>query len=355
MARDLATLGWEPFFAEQLRGDDARLSPARVIAEQRGAYRILGADDVETWAVVPGRLRRLADPLGLPAVGDWVLVRRRVNDTRAMIERVLDRRSAFTRRAAGQDVPQVVAANVDVVLIVTSMNRDLNPRRLERYLTLAWNSGAAPAIVLSKADLCSDSAPILAEVAKVAPEVPLHVVSAVDGRGLAELEAYVGPGRTAVLLGSSGVGKSTLVNALAGREIQAVGETLPDDRGRHTTTSRQLVFLPSGGMIIDTPGMREVGLVGDEEGLERAFGDVVEIAARCRFRDCRHQTEPGCALREALASGALSRERWESYLKLQQELSLQATLADQDEARRARSRGRRPRPGLNPAPPHRRR
>ncbi|MEW6271749.1 MAG: ribosome small subunit-dependent GTPase A [Thermodesulfobacteriota bacterium] len=340
MARDLATLGWDPFFAEQLR-DDAGAGPARVVAEQRGAYRILGADDVESWAAVPGRLRREAGSLGMPAVGDWVLARRHAGAARATIERVLDRRSAFTRRAAGQDAPQVVAANVDVVLIVTSMNRDFNPRRLERYLTLAWNSGATPAIVLSKADLCTEQQQVVADVAAVAPDVPVHVASARDGRGLAELEAYVRPGRTAVLLGSSGVGKSTLVNALAGRELQAVADTLADDRGRHTTTSRQLLFLPSGGMIIDTPGMREVGLVGDEEGLERAFGDVTAIAARCRFSDCRHDTEPGCAVVAALASGELPPERWESYAKLQRELAFQATLADQDEARRAKARGKR--------------
>jgi ribosome biogenesis GTPase len=338
LSRDLTALGWDSFVAEQVR-DAAGGLPARVVAEHRGAYRILGERE-EAWAVLPGRLRREAGPLGVPAVGDWVVARRRSAD-RVTIERVLERRSAFTRRAAGQDAPQVVAANVDVVLIVTSMNRELNPRRLERYLTLAWNSGATPAVVLSKADLCAEPEDILAAVSAVVGDVPVHVVSARDGRGLDELVTLVGPGRTAVLLGSSGVGKSTLVNALSGRDVQAVGDTLSDDRGRHTTTTRQLLFLPRGGMIIDTPGMREVGLVGDEEGLERAFADVTAIAARCRFSDCRHETEPGCAVREALATGELPAERWESYLKLQRELAFQATLTDQALARGAKARAKR--------------
>jgi len=337
LARDLTALGWDAFFAAQ--ADDGAAA-ARVVAEQRGAYRVLGTGD-EAWAAAGGRLRRDAGALGLPAVGDWVVARSRPGAERATIERVLQRRSAFTRRAAGQDVPQVVAANVDVVLVVTSMNRDFNPRRLERYLTLAWNSGAAPAVMLSKADLCDEPDEVLAAVAAVAPGVPVHVVSARSGRGLDEVSAYVGAGRTAVLLGSSGVGKSTLVNALSGSDVQAVQETLTDDRGRHTTTTRQMLFLPSGGMIIDTPGMREVGMVADDEGLERAFGDVAEVAARCRFGDCRHEGEPGCAVAEALAGGELPAERWESYLKLQREIAFQATLSDAEEARRAKSRVKR--------------
>ncbi len=356
MRRDLEELGWDETFAAEAAGADPRLFPARVIAEQRGAFRILGPDG-ELWASPRGRVRRAAvDPADLPAVGDWVLARLRPEGEWATIERVLPRRSAFVRRAAGQDAPQVVAANVDVVLIVTSLNRELNLRRLERYLTLAWNSGATPAIVLSKADLCPDPGPMRAEVERVAGGAPVHVVSALDERGLDELRAYLTRGRTAVLLGSSGVGKSTLVNALAGEPVQEVGETLPDDRGRHTTTSRQMVFLPGGGMIIDTPGMREVGLVGDEEGLERVFEDVATVAERCRFADCRHAGEPGCAVAAALASGELLAERWASYLKLKEELALQAGRDEALAARQARARGRRPpfRP-LGPRPPQRRR
>lgn len=353
MRRDLEELGWDETLA-RAAGAAPGLFPARVVAEQRGAYRVLGAGG-ELWASPRGRARRaMVDPADLPAVGDWVLARLRPEGDRATIERVLPRRSAFVRRAAGQDAPQVVAANVDVVLIVTSLNRELNLRRLERYLTLAWNSGATPAIVLSKADLCADPGPMRAEVERVTGGVPVHVVSALDGRGLEELRGYLTRGRTAVLLGSSGVGKSTLVNALAGTPVQQVGETLDDDRGRHTTTSRQMVFVPGGGMIIDTPGMREVGLVGDEEGLARAFEDVAAVAARCRFTDCRHAGEPGCAVAAALASGELPAERWASYVKLKRELELQA-VRDDALARHARARGRRPPRPLAPRAPQRRR
>jgi ribosome biogenesis GTPase len=337
LARTLEDLGWDETFARHAAEAEPGLLPARVIAEQRGAYRVLGADG-ERWAAPAGRLRRAAGPGALPAVGDWVLARRAPDGDRATIQRVLPRRSAFSRRAAGQDAAQVVAANVDVVLIVTSLNRELSARRLERYLTLAWNSGAVPAVVLSKADLCPDPAAVVAELAPVARGVPLHVTSVRDGRGLDELRAHLAPGRTLVLLGSSGVGKSTLVNALAGSAVQEVQDTLADDRGRHTTTSRQMVFVPGGGMIVDTPGMREVGLVGDEDALARAFDDVAELAARCRFADCRHAGEPGCAVREALDGGALPADRWESYVKLQRELALQgergdALLAQQSKAR----------------------
>jgi len=340
LGRDLAELGWDERFAAEAEGAPGDAFPARVVAEQRGAYRIAGAGG-ELWASPAGRVRRAATgATELPAVGDWVLARARPEGDRATILRVLPRRSAFARRAAGRDTAQVVAANVDLVLIVTSLNRELNVRRLERYLTLAWNSGAAPAIVLSKADLCADPAPAVEEVARVARGVPLHVTSVRDGRGLDALRAHIAPGRTLVLLGSSGVGKSTLVNVIAGSAVQEVGDTLADDRGRHTTTTRQMIFVPGGGMIIDTPGMREVGLVGDEDALARAFDDVADVAARCRFSDCRHAGEPGCAVADSLATGALPAERWESYVKLRQELALQAERDDPLLARAAKARTR---------------
>jgi ribosome biogenesis GTPase len=327
VAPTLDSLGWSPFFAGQLEPGEPGVLPARVVAEHRGAYRIVGAGAAdEGWAVAPPRLRRSADgPLGLPAVGDWLAVRTAPGDERASIERVLRRRSAFLRRAAGSRGAQVVAANVDVVFVVSSLNRELNPRRLERYLTLAWNSGAPPVVVLSKADLCADVAAQRDAVARIALGAPVHVVSAHAGSGLDGLRGHLGPGRTAVLLGSSGVGKSTLVNVLGGSAVQEVRATLADDRGVHTTTARQLLFLPGGGMLIDTPGMREVGLVGGEDGLARAFADVAELAAACRFGDCRHESDPGCAVRDALADGALPSERWDSYRKLQREIGLQPT------------------------------
>jgi ribosome biogenesis GTPase len=340
LERSRTELGWNDFFAAQVAGEEPAPRLARVVAEHRGAYRVAG-DVEETWAVVPGRLRRAAaDATELPAVGDWVLLDPEGDPQRARIVRLLRRFSAFTRKAAGQDAPQVVAANVDVVFVVSSLNRDLNPRRLERYLTLAWNSGAQPAVVLTKADLCDDVDARRAEVERIALDLPVHVVCALRGDGLDALRAQLGPGRTGVLLGSSGVGKSTLVNALAGRELQEVRATLEDDRGVHTTTARQLLFLDGGGMLIDTPGMREVGLVGDEDALDRAFGDVAAVLATCRFTDCRHEEDPGCAVGPALASGALPAERWESYRKLQRELAFQATRDDPQRAREQRGRTR---------------
>lgn len=337
LQRTLEDLGWDAFFADQLTGEDAAFLPARVVAEHRGAYRVVG-ERPEEWAVVPGRLRRAAsDATALPAVGDWVLVQPPSSEGgQTTIRRVLGRRSAFTRRAAGQDTAQVVAANVDEVFVVTSLNRDLSPRRLERYLTLAWNSGAAPAVVLTKADLCDDPDVRREAVAAISLDLPVHVVSARAGTGLDALRAALGTGRTGVLLGSSGVGKSTLVNALAGRELQEVRATMEDDRGVHTTTARQLLFLDGGGMLIDTPGMREVGLVGALDALDRAFADVAAVAAACRFTDCRHEEDPDCAVTAALADGTLPADRWESYVKLQGELALQATRDDPDRARGAK-------------------
>lgn len=333
LARTLEDLGWDPLFADPAASDDPELFHARVVAEHRGAYRIAGVDG-ELWGVVAGRARRAARAAqGLPAVGDWVAARPLPDPERAAIERVLPRRSAFTRKAAGQDAAQVVVANVDVVLIVSSANRDFNARRLERYLTLAWNSGALPVVVLSKADLCPDPGALVAEVERIAVGVAVLLVSAHDGTGLESVRTHVARGRTAVLLGSSGVGKSTLVNVLGGREVQEVRATLADDRGVHTTTARQLHLLHDGGMIIDTPGMREVGLVGDGDGLDRAFGEVSEILAACRFSDCGHGADPGCAVTAALASGALPADRWESYLKLQREIAFQATRDDPGHAR----------------------
>lgn len=338
LQRTLEELGWDDFFAGQVGDEDAAFPPARVVAEHRGAYRVTG-ERPEEWAVLPGRLRRAAgDATALPAVGDWLLVQPATGaGGQTTIRRVLDRRSAFTRKAAGQDAPQVVAANVDLVFVVTSLNRDLNPRRLERYLTLAWNSGAEPAVVLTKADLCEDADARRAAVEAIALDLPVHVVSARSGTGLGALAVALGPGRTGVLLGSSGVGKSTLVNALAGRELQEVRATLDDDRGVHTTTARQLLFVDGGGMLIDTPGMREVGLVGEIDALDRAFADVAAVAAACRFTDCRHEEDPDCAVAAALADGTLSADRWESYRKLQRELAFQATREDPERARAARA------------------
>ncbi|HLY81177.1 MAG TPA: ribosome small subunit-dependent GTPase A, partial [Caulobacteraceae bacterium] len=254
---------------------------------------------------------------------------------------VLPRRTAFVRRAADSvTAEQVVAANVDLALLVASMNADLNPRRLERYLATAWQSGAKPVVVLTKADLAEDPEGDIADAESVAFGTPVLPVSAVTGEGMAALAAWLKPGETAVLVGSSGVGKSSLVNALAGETLMATAAIREDDaHGRHTTTHRELIRLPPnamvpGALILDTPGMRELGLLDADEGLSATFDDVEEIAAGCRFNDCHHGNEPGCAVRAALDSGELDPGRWKSFVKLQKELRYQA-LKESPDARQA--------------------
>jgi ribosome biogenesis GTPase len=315
-------LGWGPAFAEPFQEyADAGMAAARVVIEHRGAYVLQG--DGEQWAEMSGRLRHLArSPLDRPGVGDWVAHSADPSAERAQIQAVLPRTSVIVRRAAGDEtVEQVIAANVDVLYLVSSMNGDLNPQRMERYLTLAWESGASPVVVLTKADLCDDVEGALALVEAVTFGVPVHVTSAPTGEGFAAVRAHLGQNRTGAAVGSSGVGKSTLINHLLGDERLTTREIRADGRGRHTTTHRELVVLPGGGCIIDTPGMRELQLWDSAEGLERAFEDVEELAAECRFNDCRHETEPGCAVRAAIADGRLPEGRLESYRKLQRELA----------------------------------
>jgi ribosome biogenesis GTPase / thiamine phosphate phosphatase len=261
---------------------------------------------------LPGRLVHESTDV---AVGDWVGL------GEGLIRAVLPRRSAIVRSAAGRtSQAQTLAANVDVAFVVTSLGPELEPRRIERYLVTIWESGAVPEIVLTKADRLEDPWPLVAEVEVVALGVPVHVVSALTGQGCDSLRARFGPGTTAVLLGSSGVGKSTLVNRFAGRELMAVTETrADDDEGRHTTSHRELIELPGGGMVIDTPGIRELQL-WDGDGIDEAFSEIDELAGACRFNDCTHASEPGCAVSAALASGELPRERYESWRKLQREL-----------------------------------
>ena len=305
---DLGVLGWSTELADNL---EPGLAPGRVVAAHRAAYDVQTAAEVVRTRL-PGRLMHENAEV---AVGDWVGL------ADGLIRAVLPRRSAIVRKSAGlTSEPQTLAANVDVAFIVTSLGPDLEPRRIERYLVTVWESGASPEVVLTKADRMEDPWGLVAEVEAVALGVPVHVVSALTGQGVDALRARVGDGATAVLIGSSGVGKSTLVNRWVGRELMAVKETrADDDEGRHTTTHRELIVLPGGGVVIDTPGIRELQL-WDSGGMEEAFADVEELAAACRFSDCSHNTEPGCAVKAALVSGELPVERHASWLKLQREL-----------------------------------
>lgn len=318
--------GWSDALQQQFTAHAAAgLIPARVIVQQRGLYEIV-TELGELTATLAGRLAHEAEGGALPVTGDWVAVLARPAEGSATIQHVLPRSTTFTRRASGPGAArgQLVAVNVDVALLAASMNADLNARRIERYLATAWESRAEPVIVLTKADMCSDADARLSEIEAVAMGVPVLAVSAVTGAGLDALRAYLEPGRTAVLLGSSGVGKSTLVNALAGREQMATQAIREDDaRGRHTTSHRELVLLPSGALILDTPGMRELGLWEAGEGMSAAFADIEALAAQCHFRDCGHATEPGCVIVEALATGTLDAARWRAYGKLQRELEFQ--------------------------------
>jgi ribosome biogenesis GTPase / thiamine phosphate phosphatase len=336
---DLESLGWDDRLSDEFEQHrTAGLVPGRVAVQHRGAWDVL-AEAGEFRCDVPGRLTHEAETAAdLPAVGDWVAVDARPEEQAGTIRAVLPRRTKFSRKTAWQAAEeQVLCANVDVVFVVTSLNEDFNLRRIERYLTLGWESGARPVIVLTKADLVPDPEPFVAEAESIAFGVPVHTVAAPTGLGLDEIRAYLQPGVTAALLGSSGVGKSTLVNVLAGEELLDTREIRDDGRGRHTTSRRQLVLLPGGGLVIDTPGMRELQLWEVEEGLEEAFEDIVEFETQCRFSDCAHDTEPGCAIQAALADGSLSRERWESFRKLERELEHLERRLDkraQSEARR---------------------
>jgi ribosome biogenesis GTPase len=340
----LEDLGWTPALAGQFEPLAAQgLVPGRVAVVHKDLHGVY-APQGELWAELAGRLRHQATSRAeLPVTGDWVAIRPRPTEERATIHGVLPRRSLFSRKAAGAVTEeQAVAANADTVFLVSALDRDFNLRRIERALVLAAESGAQPVVVLTKADLSDAPAMRKEEVERLAPGLTVLVVSSVTGEGLADLSAYLGPALTVALIGSSGVGKSMLVNRLLGRDIQETAEVRAHDgRGRHTTTRRELIPLPGGGWIIDTPGLRELQLWADEQALPKAFADVDAVAADCRFRDCRHESEPGCAVRAALGDGGLPAERFSSFVKLRKEVRHLALRQDawarQVENRRIRS------------------
>lgn len=340
MNNNIKKYGYDSFFEkqiEELKISDKSLVVARVVEVQKEQYKIL-TDGSEKGARLKGSIFYSNKDILYPTVGDFVLVK--PNDSGDdIIYHVLDRKSKFSRLDSCNGLEQIVAANFDYVFIMTSLNNDFNIKRIERYLSSVWQSGAIPVIILTKKDLCEDCSTQMEELKSMADGVTIIVISSITGEGIDEINKFLTPGKTSVFLGSSGVGKSSLVNLLLGDEKMIVSHIREDDsKGRHTTTYRHLFILPSGGIVIDTPGMRELGLWNTSQGIDTTFYDVERLANRCKFKNCNHGSEPNCAIKEALKTGELSEERWANYNKLKRESDL--ALWKENASVRARERAR---------------
>ncbi len=321
---NLTKYGWNKFFEEHFaQFSNEGFSPGRVAIGHKSQY-ILYTESGEMTAEISGKFHFISgDKSDFPAVGDWVVIRAIPDENKAIIEQILPRQNRFSRKSAGAKTEeQIAASNIDIVFIMSSLNQDINLRRIERYLTLAWECEVTPVIILSKADLCDIIYEKLSEVEAISFNTKIHVISAEENTGLGELTQYFENNKTVAVLGSSGVGKSTLINILSGREkmkVSEIGEY--KDKGKHTTTHRELILLPSGGLIIDTPGMRELQLWEGSDGVAETFQDIEKFIGQCKFSDCKHDTEPGCAIKTAINNGEIDEDRYNSYLKLQREVS----------------------------------
>lgn len=319
---DLNKLGWHAFFEKHLESINKEdFNIGRICTEQKESYRIFSQNG-ELSAVISGKFRNSCKSReDFPAVGDWVLFKKLEDENKGIIHSCLPRKSKFSRKVAGKETQeQIIASNVDFAFIVCALNYDFNLRRIERYLSLVWQSGATPVILLTKSDLCDDIEEKIIKVKDIAPYIDICAISNISTEGIEKLQKYFDDNKTVVLLGSSGAGKSSLINNLANEKIMKVSELRNNlEKGRHTTTHRQMIILPNGGLIIDTPGIRELQLWDAEEGISQTFNDIEEIAKTFKFSNCKHINEPDCAIQEAINAGSLDPKRFENYLKVQKE------------------------------------